>query len=89
MAPAWWLKQSKASCQVCPQTLGMASFHDFTEESFELLPENVQLNLCVEAIYEHETRDPDYIRYVLLHQHWGTFYESTTMWLKLGLESVW
>lgn len=68
----------------------MASFHDFTRESFELLPENVQLNLCVDAIYEHESRDPDYIRHVLIHsKHWLTFYECTTMWLKLGLESVW
>ena len=68
----------------------MAKFQDFDKGAFELLPENVQMNLCVEAIWEHESRDPDYIKHVLTHsQHWLSLYECTMMWLRLGLESVW
>ena len=68
----------------------MSVFQDFNRQSFELLSENVQLNLCIEAIYEHETRDPDYIKHVLLlSQHCLSFYECTDMWLRLGLDAVW
>ena len=68
----------------------MSTFYDFDQQSFQLLPENVQLNLCIEVIWEHETRDPDYIKHVLLHSHhWLSMWERTDMWLRLGLEAVW
>ena len=68
----------------------MSTLYDYDARSFERLPLNAQINLCVEAIGEAEGRDPEYIKHVLTHvSQWLSLYEAAMLWLTVGLDAIW